>query len=109
MDSSGALPVFVQRSPWVSDSGSISECHNFSPTMENEMRISFSRTAASTGSGSFAFPGLPAFPNLSFDDLQLQLGPDPNSPFGQIANSFQIQDNIPKSVGRPTINAGYHV
>ena len=108
IDFSAALPVFFQPSPSVSHSGSISEFHNFSPTMENEMRISFSRTTASTGSGDFAFPGLPAFPNLSFDDLNLQLGPDPNAPFGQIANAFQIQDNITKTVGRHTIKAGYH-
>jgi len=108
IDFSAALPVFFQPSPSVSHSGSISEFHNFSPTMENELRVSFSRTAASTGSGPFTFPGLSAFPNLTFDDLGLQIGPDPNSPFGQIANSFQIQDNITKTLGRHTIKAGYH-
>ncbi|MBI2681578.1 MAG: TonB-dependent receptor [Candidatus Solibacter usitatus] len=108
IDFSAALPVFFLPSPSVSHSGSISEFHTFNPTLQNELRVSFSRTAASTGAGDFAFPGLSAFPNLSFDDLGLQLGPDPNAPFGQIANQFQIQNNLTKTWGRHTLKAGYH-
>src|SRR5439155_1140444 len=77
-------------------------------TMENELRVSFSRTNSNVGAGDFAFPGLPAFPNLAFDDLKLQLGPDTSAPFGTIANSFQIQENLTKTIGRHTIKAGYH-
>jgi len=108
LDSNANLPVFFQSSPSVNHSGSISEFHKFSPTMENELRVSFSRNNSSVGAGNFQFPGLSAFPNLSFDDLGLQLGPDPNTPSGSIENKFQIQENLTKTWGRHTFKAGYN-
>jgi len=107
IDFQAALPVFFQPSPAVANAGSISEFHNFTPTMQNELRISFRRYNANTGSGNFAFPGLDMFPNLTFDDLGLQIGPDPNSPFGEIANGLQAQDNLTKTWGRHTLKVGY--
>ncbi|MFN7993726.1 MAG: TonB-dependent receptor [Bryobacteraceae bacterium] len=107
IDFAAELPVFFQPSPYVNNSGSISEFHNFSPTLENELRISFRRLNNNIGAGNYQFPGLDAFPNLSFDDLQLQVGPDPNTPSGQIANNLLVQENITKTMGRHTIKAGY--
>jgi hypothetical protein len=107
IDFNAALPVFFQPQPAVANAGSISEFHNFSATLENELRISFRRYNAETGAGAYKFPGLDSFPNLSFDDLGLQMGPDPNTPSGQIANNLGIQENLTKSLGRHTIKAGY--
>ncbi|MBZ5591030.1 MAG: carboxypeptidase regulatory-like domain-containing protein [Acidobacteriia bacterium] len=107
IDFNSALPVFFQPSPSVARSGSISEFHNFSATMENELRVSFRRFTNNIGGGPFKFPGLDAFPNLSFDDLNLQMGPDPNTPTGEIANNLGIQENLTKTLGRHTIKAGY--
>ena len=107
IDFNAALPVFFQPSPSVARSGSISEFHNFSATMENELRVSFRRFTNNIGGGPFKFPGLDAFPNLSFDDLNLQMGPDPNTPTGEIANNLGIQENLTKTLGRHTIKAGY--
>jgi hypothetical protein len=107
IDFNAALPVFFQPSPSVAGSGSISEFHNFSSTMENELRVSFRRFTNNIGGGPFKFPGLDAFPNLSFDDLNLQMGPDPNTPTGEIANNLGIQENLTKTLGRHTIKAGY--
>src|SRR5262249_28090714 len=45
--------------------------------------------------------------NLSFDDLGLNLGPDPNTPTGEIANNLSVQENISKTWGRHTFKAGY--
>ncbi|MCU1258580.1 MAG: Cna domain protein [Bryobacterales bacterium] len=109
LDFNAALPVFFQPQPNVNNSINISEFHNFSPTLENEFRVSYSRNNAATGAGNYTFPGLDAFPNLSFDDLQLQLGPDPNTPTGSIENLSQLQENLTKTVGRHTIKAGYNV
>jgi hypothetical protein len=75
--------------------------------MENELRVSFRRFTNNIGGGPFKFPGLDAFPNLSFDDLNLQVGPDPNTPTGEIANNLGIQENLTKTMGRHTIKAGY--
>ncbi|HSR08838.1 MAG TPA: TonB-dependent receptor, partial [Bryobacteraceae bacterium] len=44
----------------------------------------------------------------TFDDLQLQIGPDPNAPSGGIQNLSTAQENITKSFGRHTIKAGYN-
>lgn len=107
IDFYAALPVFFQPQPAVSNSGSISEFHNFSPTMQNELRISFRRYNANTGAGNFAFPGLDMFPNLTFDDIGLQLGPDSSAPFGEIANNLQVQENLTKTWGRHTLKVGY--
>ncbi len=107
IDFSANLPVFFQPSPSIAKAATISEFHNFSPTLENELRISFRRFTNVTPSGNFQFPGLSVFPNLSFDDLNLQLGPDPNAPFGEKANNLQVQENLTKTWGRHTFKAGY--
>jgi hypothetical protein len=107
IDAIADLPVFFEPSPDVNNSGSISEFHNFSPSLENELRVSYSRNNANTTAGDFKFPGLDAFPNLAFDDLNLQVGPDPNTPSGSIENLSTLQDNLSKTWGRHTIKVGY--
>jgi outer membrane receptor protein involved in Fe transport len=107
LDANANLPAFFEPNPTINNSGSFSEFHSFSPTLENELRVAYRRNNGSTSAGNFQFPGLNAFPNISFDDLGLQLGPDPNTPTGQIANSSSIQDNLSKTTGRHTIKGGY--
>ncbi|HEV3334727.1 MAG TPA: carboxypeptidase regulatory-like domain-containing protein [Bryobacteraceae bacterium] len=107
LDNNANIPVFYQPNPNISKSISISEFHNFSPTLENELRVSYKRNNARTGAGNFQFPGLSLFPNISFDDLGFQLGVDPNTPTGTIENTAQLQENITKSWGKHTIKAGY--
>ncbi len=109
LDNLAALPVFYQPDPTVNKAGTFSEFHNFSPTMENELRVAYHRFNGATGAGNFQFPGLNAFPNLAFDDLQLQLGPDPNTPSGNIAGTLGIQDNLTKTWGRHTFKMGYEL
>jgi hypothetical protein len=108
IDNLAALPIFYSQEPTLNQMLSLSEFHTFSPTLENEIRISYSRHYNQVPTGSFAFPGLNAFPNISVDELQLQLGPDPNAPSGGIQNLFQIQENITKTIGRHTFKAGYN-
>ena len=107
IDAVANLPVFFEPSPNVNKSVSVSEFHNFSPSLENELRASYSRNNANITAGDFKFPGLDAFPNLSFDDLNLQVGPDPNTPTGSIENLSTLQDNLTKTIGRHTLKAGY--
>jgi carboxypeptidase family protein len=107
IDFAANLPVFFQPAPAVANAGAISEFHNFSPTLENELRVSFRRFTTVTSAGNFQFPGLDVFPNLAFDDLNLQLGPDPLTPTGQIANNLQVQENLSKTWGRHSFKAGY--
>ena len=107
LDAVANLPVFFEPSPDLNKSASISEFHNFTGTMENELRASYSRNNANITAGNFKFPGLDEFPNLSFDDLNLQVGPDPNTPSGSIENLATLQDNFTKTWGKHTFKAGY--
>lgn len=108
IDNNPSLPVFYTAETLFNNMLSLSEFHTFSPTMENEIRISYSRRNQQVPAGSFTFPGLNLFPNIGVDELQLQLGPDPNAPQGGIQNLFQIQENITKTMGRHTFKAGYN-
>jgi hypothetical protein len=107
-DTNPALPIFYALEPTLNQMLSLSEFHNFSPTMVNEFRVSYSRHNQQVPVGSFSYPGLNAFPNIDVDELQLQLGPDPNAPSGGIQNLFQIQENVTKTMGRHTFKAGYN-
>jgi hypothetical protein len=109
LDANANLPAFFAPNPTTNNSGSFSEFHNFSPSLENEFRVAYRRTNANISASGFSFPGLSAFPNISFDDLGLQLGPDPNTPTGQIYNSSSIQENLTKIVSKHTIKFGYSI
>jgi len=108
IDNNAAIPVFYATQPTLNQMLSLSEFHNFSPTFENELRLAYSRHNQVVPTGDFAFPGLNAFPNISIDQLQAQIGPDPNAPSGGIQNLATLQENITKSIGRHTIKAGYN-
>jgi len=109
IDPAANLPVFFQPSPSYNKSTSVSEFHTFSPTMQNEFRVAYRRNNSNIGAGNFQFPGLSAFPNLTFDDLGLQIGPDPNTPSGSISNVSSLQDNLTKTWGRHTFKMGYDI
>jgi hypothetical protein len=109
IDAVANVPVFFAPNPNISKSGSISEFHNFNATTENELRVAFTRNFNSIQAGNFTFPGLSMFPNLAFDDLSLQLGPDPNTPSGQIENDAQLQESLTKTWGRHTFKAGFQM
>src|ERR1017187_7084567 len=109
IDAVANLPVFFAPNPTINKSASLSEFHNFSPTTENEFRVAYTRNFNSIQAGAFKFPGLDLFPNLSFDELQMQFGPDPNKPTGSVENDAQLQEGLTKSWGRHTIKAGFHL
>lgn len=101
------LPVFAVAAPNNNYLYSLSEFHNFSPTLQNEFRASFSRNVNSTGVPDLSYPGLDAFPNITLQDLNsLNIGP--TGPDGSIQNLFQLQDNISKVWGKHTLKTGYH-
>jgi hypothetical protein len=109
IDTSAYLPVFYQSEPNTTYQSSLSEFHNFSPTLENEFRIAFSRYNNSVGAGSQTFPGLSSFPNIDLTaSLNVVIGPDQSAPYGVIQNLFQVQDNVTKVWGRHTIKVGYN-
>jgi Carboxypeptidase regulatory-like domain len=100
------LPDFNVNSPNNNYLLSISEFHNFTPTLQNEFRSSFSRNSNYLGVPDIKFPGLDVFPVITIDEIGLTMGPV--GPQGSIQNLFQAQDNLSKVAGRHTIKVGYH-
>jgi hypothetical protein len=107
IDTNAALPVFYTLIPDNRHLFSLSEFHTFSATALNEFRVSYSRKNNNYPVGDFKFPGLDQFPNLTFDDLNLQVGPDSSTPQGYIQGQLTGTDNFTKTLGRHTLKAGY--
>jgi Carboxypeptidase regulatory-like domain len=107
IDTNAQLPAFYTPVPDNRQVASLSEFHTFSSTMINEFRASYSRKNNNYPVGDFKFPGLDQFPNLGFDDLNLQVGPDSSTPQGYVQGQLTGTDNITKTFSRHTIKAGY--
>ena len=109
IDFNAQLPVFYVPQPAVNYAGTFSEFHNFSPTLENELRVSFHRYNQNISGGGFSFPGLDAFPNISFDDLQLNIGPDPNTPTGADLEQSRYPGQSHQDLGTPHVQGRLRV
>lgn len=109
IDVNATLPTFYILNPATDYLGTLAEYHVFSPNVTNELRLGYSRQNQLFGAGSFKFPGLDAFPNLTFEDLGLQVGPDPNAPQGGIQNMYSATDNITWTRGAHTFKFGYEI
>ena len=103
------LPVFYTPTPNVSYLATGAWYHTFSPTLVNEFRLGFDRNNQSEPVGPQTFPGLDAFPNLFFNDLNLQVGPNGNYPQSGIDNVYQAIENLSWIHGAHTIKAGYQL
>ena len=107
IDTSAQLPIFDVTSPNNNYLYSVSEFHNFSPTLQNEFRTSFSRNFNALGVPNFTYPGLDAFPNITIDELNsLNIGP--GGPSGSVQNVFQASDNMSKILGKHNLKFGYN-
>jgi len=89
----------------------LAEYHTFSPSIGNEFRVGFNRTANDytvPTSGSLSkFPGVDAYPNLTIDELgSINVGPDPNAPQYAVQNTFQLEDNLSWTKGSHTLKFG---
>jgi Carboxypeptidase regulatory-like domain len=99
------VPAFNANQPNNNYAYNVSEFHNFTPTLQNEFRASFSRNVNALPGTSETFPGLDAFPVLQIDELNgVQWGPI--GPSGSIQNLFQLTDNVTKVFGRHTVKVG---
>ena len=99
------VPAFNASQPNNNYLLTLSEFHNFSPTLQNELRLSFSRNVNALPGTDLKFPGLDAFPVLTFDELNgLTIGPV--GPSGSTQSLFQVTDNLTKVWGKHTIKVG---
>jgi hypothetical protein len=108
IDNSATLPAFFANSPTNSYVTSVSYFRNFSPTLLNETRAAYTRYFNDTPVGGQSFPGLNQFPNLQItNELNLQIGPNPNGPQSTVINAYTLVDNMTKILGRHTLKFGY--
>ena len=105
-DTAANLPAFWVPLNIPNYVATLTEFHNFSPTVTNEFRLGFNRYAQVYNVGAQKFPGLDAFPNVTVDDLGVNIGPDPNAPQETIQNTYQLTDNLSWLKGKHTITAG---
>ena len=97
IDFSAQVPSFWLITPNRFHIFTLSEYHNFSPTVDNEVRLGFNHSGSTTGAGNFQYPGLGTYPNLLlglFEGDGNQLGADPNAPQFGYQNFYQLVDNI---------------
>jgi len=94
------LPFFFTPIKIRQHLASLSEYHTFAPNLTNELRLGYTRNVEDRPVGEYTFPGLDSFPNLSFNDLGLSIGPNPNYPQSSRYNTFQLNDNINWTTGR---------
>ena len=107
-DVAANLPAFFQTVPLRYDLATISEFHNFTPNLINEIRVGFNRYYDITPSGPFSYPGVDQFPNLTFYDQGfINVGPDPNAPSSTIQNLYQATDNVSWTRGSHNIRVGF--
>jgi len=107
IDNAAELPTFYTTLPQTFYLATLTEFHNFTPNLTNEFRLGYNRYNQNVPSGNFTFPGLDQFPNLTFDELGLQLGPDPNAPQFTIQNLYQATDNMSWVWGKHTFKFGF--
>jgi hypothetical protein len=110
-DSAATLPAFFTQLPQKFHLVALSEFHNFTPNLTNELRIGFNRFTQNFIVGPQTYPGLDQFPNLEFYDtsgnIVSQIGPDPNSPQFTIQNLYQLTDNVSYTIGKHTLKIGF--
>ena len=106
IDNVANLPVFFIPIPSKQRLFSYTLIHNFSDRLINETRLAFRRSSQNFPVPGFTFPGLTVFPNITLDDLGLNIGPDPNAPQFGIENNYQIVDNLTVLRGNHTFKFG---
>lgn len=106
IDTAATLPVFYEPVTTPGHIFTLSEFHTFSPTITNEVRLGFSRFGNAFTVGNQKYPGLDAFPNIVLEDMNLNIGPDPNAPQFGFKNFYQAVDNVSWVRGNHTFKFG---
>jgi hypothetical protein len=101
------LPKFMGTYLGDARSATFADAFTISPQVINEFRAGFRRT-----NGVWDVPNLPApaaldvFPNFEVDSLNLNLGPEGNSPQFGFTNLYQAADTVSWQHGRHTLKGG---
>jgi hypothetical protein len=108
IDINANLPIFFATRPTLTKLLSVSEFHNFSPTVTNEFRLAFNRYNDTIPVTNAQFPGLDVFPNIQIqNDLNVQIGPDTNAPQSTVQDTYQLVENLSWTKGRHDLKFGF--
>jgi hypothetical protein len=107
IDTNGYPAAFFTTNPNNSYLATFTEFHNFTPNLVNEFRFGYNRNNMFTAVPPIQFPGLDVFPNITVNELNVNVGPDPNGPQGGIQNIYQLTDNVSYSKGRHSLKFGF--
>jgi hypothetical protein len=107
IDTTATLPAFWTPTLTTSELVSLSEFHTFHPNVLNELRLAYNRFDNNNQVPNVQYPGLDQFPNIIiYDDLGVQIGPDPNAPQAIAQNTYQLIDNLSWIKGRHDLKFG---
>jgi hypothetical protein len=107
LDTASGIPIFFTTLPFRYHLIALSEYHTFTPSLTNEFRLGYNRYTSNTPAGNFVFPGLGTFPNLVWDDQDIEIGPDGNAPQSGIQNLYQVTNNVSWVKGKHTFKVGF--
>jgi hypothetical protein len=109
IDTTGFPQAFFQTIPYNYYLATISEYHNFSPNLTNELRLGFNRYSNNYPVPNISYPGLDQFPSMNVYEGTFGsfLGPDPNAPQYGIQNTYQINDGLNWTKGRHNFHFGF--
>jgi len=102
------LPIFNEPVPVKQRLFSYTLLHQFTSKLTNETRLAYRRSDNSFPvTTKFNFPGLDTtFPNVTFDDLGVVVGPPPNYPQTTIENNYQVVNNFTYIAGSHSLKFG---
>src|ERR1700722_2253567 len=109
IDTAGFPQAFFQTIPFNNYLVTVSEYHNFSPNLTNELRLGYNRYFNTTPVPNISFPGLDQFPSMNVyeGNFGSTLGPDGNAPQFTIINTYQLNDGMNWTKGRHNIHFGF--
>jgi hypothetical protein len=106
IDTDANLPAFFALRPNKQRLFSYTLLHNFSSNLINETRVAFRRTSLTIPVPDITFPGLDSFPNITLDELGVDIGPNLNAPQGNIENNYQVVNNVTYLAGSHAFKFG---
>ena len=109
IDTAGFPQAFFQTLPFNYYLVTVSEYHNFSPNLTNELRLGYNRYFNTTPVPNISYPGLDQFPSMNVyeGNFGSTLGPDGNAPQFTIINTYQVNDGLTWTKGRHNLRFGF--
>lgn len=109
IDTTGFPATFFETIPNNYYIVTVSEYHNFSPNLENELRLGFNRFSQNYAVPNIKFPNYDQFPSINVyeGNFGSYFGPDPNAPQYTIQNTYQINDGVSWVRGKHTLHFGF--